>query len=40
MITFLTDGFDFKVLRKRIKGSVEETVGVWRKYVLARKIIV
>jgi hypothetical protein len=28
MINFLTDGFDFKVLRKRIKGSVEETVGV------------
>jgi hypothetical protein len=28
MISFLTDGFDFKVLRKRIKGSVEDTVGV------------
>jgi hypothetical protein len=28
MINFLSDGFDFKVLRKRIKGSLEETVGI------------
>lgn len=27
MIDFLVNGFDFQVLRKRIKGSVEETVG-------------
>jgi hypothetical protein len=27
MIKFLVNGFDFQVLRKRIKGSVEETVG-------------
>ena len=28
MITFLTNGFDFKVLRKRIQGSIEDTVRV------------
>ena len=28
MIDFLVNGFDFKVLRKRIRGSVEETVRV------------
>ena len=27
MINFLVNGFDFQVLRKRIKGSVEDTVG-------------
>ena len=28
MIAFLVNGFDFQVLRKRIKDSVEETVGL------------
>ena len=28
MINFLVNGFDFKVLRKRIVDSVEDTVGV------------
>ena len=29
MIAFLTNGFDFQVLRKRIRGSVEETVSLF-----------
>lgn len=28
MINFLVEAFDFKVLRKRIRGTVEETVGL------------
>ena len=28
MIKFLTNGFDFQVLRKRIRGTVEETVSI------------
>jgi hypothetical protein len=33
MIDFLVNGFDFQVLRKRIKDSVEETVGFRSSYV-------
>ena len=28
MVDFLVNGFDFQILRKRIKGSVEETVSL------------